>query len=78
MVARLKLKDIDGRAPPGDLEFASTPGYNLVNPPLWGGEAFELRGLSGHSACDVPAAKPRPPGLGPQIKWWPVGSFGAH
>ena len=29
MVARLKLKDIDGRAPPG----GSMPGYNAVNPP---------------------------------------------
>lgn len=34
MVARLKLKDIDGRAPPG--EGFSMPGYNTVNPPSLG------------------------------------------
>ena len=43
MVARLKLKDIDGRAPPGSFKRLV---ITAINPPLRGGKAFELRGLS--------------------------------
>lgn len=48
------------------------PGYNIVNPRFWGGEAFEVRGLFGWIRPNVPAAGLCRQGLGPQIKWWPV------
>ena len=73
MVARLKLKDIDGRAPPGD-DVSSTPGQTLparCNPPAArGGKASDVRGPSG-----VPAAGRSFAGrIGPQIRWRPAGS----
>ena len=51
MVARLKLKDIDGRAPPGGF----TPGKQAIKLSRLFGEAFDLRGLS-LSTVQVPAA----------------------
>ena len=73
MVARLKLKDIDGRAPPGDPCLVTTQ----LTPRRRGGEAFELRGLS-RPLRRSRRTRNRPfPGLGPQIKWRPVALAGA-
>jgi hypothetical protein len=44
MVARLKLKEIDGRAPPGVNAVASAPETESVFCSLFGGKAVKLRG----------------------------------
>ena len=55
------------------------PGYNTVNPPGGGGgEAFELRGLSGPIGLDVPAAVLRTPGIRSTDQVVAGGPFGVH
>ena len=67
MVARLKLKDIDGRAPPGGF----TPGYKGYTLSRMVGEVLALRGLLSLARGVVPAAAPGI-GRGSQIKLEPA------